>query len=81
MKHVDLNTRLIDSYIALLKNLNLTNKLDLISKLTQSMKSDVTNNKTAFEKSLGAWDKKDKSEDLIKSIRGSRVFNRSIEKL
>lgn len=35
MKAVDLNTKLINSYLELLKNLSPANKLDLIAKLTQ----------------------------------------------
>jgi hypothetical protein len=81
MKAVDLNTRLIDSYYALLKNLNPKSKLDLISKLTQSIKSDMGKDKSTFENSFGAWDKKDNAEKLTESIRASRTFNRNIEEL
>ena len=41
MKTADINTTLIDGYIRLLDNLSPGNKLDLISKLTISVKSDT----------------------------------------
>lgn len=81
MKAVDINERLIDNYFALLKNLSTSSKLDLISKLTQSIKSDMSGDKNAFEEAYGAWDSNDNAEELISSIREARVFNRNFEKL
>lgn len=80
MKTVDINTRLIDSYFELLKNFNTESKLDLISKLTQSMKSDIADKKSAFDEAFGAWDDNDNAEDVVSSIREARSFNRNIEK-
>lgn len=81
MKAVDTNTRLIDSYFALLKNLSTSSKLDLISKLTQSIKSDITDNKRTFDGAYGAWDNNDHAEELISSIRDARTFDRNTEEL
>jgi hypothetical protein len=81
MKAVDLNARLIDSYLGLLKNLSPASKLDLISKLTQSIKSDIEDKKNVFEKAFGAWDSRENADELVKSIRNSRAFNRNIEEL
>ncbi|MCA1762969.1 MAG: hypothetical protein LC664_08255, partial [Flavobacteriales bacterium] len=75
MKAVDINTRLIDNYVELLKNFSTKSKLDLISKLTQSMKSDVADKKSAFDDAYGAWDENDKAEELVSSIREARSFN------
>lgn len=80
MKTVDINTRLIDNYVELLKNFSTKSKLDLISKLTHSMKSDLAEKKSTLDKAYGAWDDNDKAEDLVSSIRGARCFNRNIEK-
>lgn len=79
MKAVDINTQLIDNYFALLKNLSTNSKLDLISKLTQSIKSDITDSKDAFDEAYGAWDDNDNAEDLISSIRNARTLNRNTE--
>lgn len=81
MKAVDLNTKLINSYLELLKNLNPDSKLDLISKLTQSVKADIKVKTNAFEKAFGAWQGDENAEELITTIRDSRQFNRQIEEL
>lgn len=79
MKTADINTKLIDSYISLLKNMSAQNKLDLISKLTDTVKTDVEKKKSDFYKAFGGWDDKESAEELIEAIKGSRTFNRTIE--
>lgn len=37
MNTTDVNTKLIDSYLSLMKNMSVSNKLDLISKLTRTV--------------------------------------------
>ena len=81
MKAVDINNTIIDGYIRLLDNLSPNNKLDLISKLTLSVKSDIADKKKSFYKAFGAWDSKQSAEEIIKEIRNSRTFNRQIEEL
>ena len=81
MKAIDINKSLIDGYLRLLDNLSPNNKLDLISKLTLSVKVDITKRKKSFYKAFGAWDSKQPAEEIIDSIRSSRVFNREIEQL
>ena len=81
MKAVDINNTIIDGYIRLLDNLSPNNKLDLISKLTLSVKSDIAEKKKSFYKAFGAWDSKQSAEQIIKEIRNSRTFNRQIEEL
>ena len=79
MKAIDINTTLIDGYIELLDNLSPSNKLDLISKLTLSVKTDITSKKKSFYKAFGAWDSKQSANEIISTIRSSRNTNRSIE--
>ena len=55
------------------------NKLDLISKLTDSVKTDLTNKKSSFKKAFGAFDSKKTAEEIIEEIRNSRVSTRQIE--
>lgn len=81
MKATDLNNKLINSYLELLKNLSPASKLDLISKLTQSVKADIGVKDNAFEKAFGAWEGDEHAEDLINRIKDSRQFNRHIEEL
>jgi len=79
MNTADINTKLIDSYISLLKNMSPQNKLDLISRLTNTVKTDLEQEKTDFYKAFGGWDKNESAKDLIETIKGSRTLNRTIE--
>jgi hypothetical protein len=79
MKAIDIDTTLIDGYLRLLDNLSPSNKLDLISKLTLSIKNDISNKKKSFYESFGAWESNQSADEIINSIRASRTFNRQIE--
>ena len=79
MKGIDINISLVEGYLRLLNNLSTGSKLDLISKLTLSVKEDATDRKKAFYKSFGAWESKKTADEIINEIRGSRNFNRQIE--
>ena len=79
MKTAEINTTIIEGYVSLLDNLNPNNKLDLISKLTASVKSDLTNKKSLFKKAFGAFESKKSAEEIIDEIRNSRVQTRQIE--
>lgn len=81
MKAIDINTTLIEGYLQMLDNLSPSNKLDLISKLTLSVKTDLTDRKKTFYKAFGAWESKQTADEIIKDIRGSRTFKRKIEQL
>ena len=83
MKAVNLKFNLIDSYLGLLENLSPDNKLELISKLSDSLKSSKKPTEKLSEKSLddlsGAFIFDKSSDDLIKELKESRNFNRKIE--
>jgi hypothetical protein len=81
MKTSDFNNRLTDVYLELLKNLDPGSKLDLISKLTKSIKSDLKARSNNFKKAFGAWDKSESAEKITLEIRNSRYFKRQIEDL
>ena len=81
MKAANFNTKLVNGYLALLKNLSPAIKLDLISKLTQSVKTDITVKHNAFEQAFGAWEGNESAEDLINTIKNSRQVNRQIEEM
>jgi hypothetical protein len=81
MKAVDINITLIEGYLRLLDNLSPDSKLDLISKLSLSVKTDISDKKNTFYKAFGAWDSKQSAEQIINVIKNSRTFNREIEKL
>jgi hypothetical protein len=79
MRTVEVNTTIIDGYLGLLSSLSPTNKLDLISKLTNLVKTDLSSKKSSFKDSFGAFESSKSAEEIIEEIRGSRVFNRQIE--
>ena len=79
MNTAKINSTLIEGYIALLGNLSPDNKLDLISKLTASVKTDLTKKRSSFKKAFGAFDSKKSAEEIITEIRNSRVSTRQIE--
>ena len=81
METIDINAKLIDNYFALLKNLSTNSKLDLIAKLSQSIKTDISNKRSSFDKAYGAWDSEESADELIATIKESRTFYRNIEEL
>ena len=74
MKTIDTNTTLIEGYIEMLDNLSPSNKLDIISKLTFSIKSDITDKKNTFRQAFGAWESEQTADEIISDIRESRVW-------
>lgn len=79
METATIDTTLIDGYLQMLDNLSPSNKLDLISKLTTSIKSDITDKKSSFEEAFGAFESEKSAEEIIDEIRSSRTFTRQIE--
>ena len=81
MNTTDLNSTIVQSYLPLLDNLSPSSKLDLISQLTASVKSDITNKKSSFKRAFGAFRSDKSADEIIDEIRSSRTFNRQIEPL
>ncbi len=79
MRTDETNTTIIDGYVEMLDSLSPNDKLDLISKLTASVKTDLKNKKSSFKKAFGAFESKATAEEIIDEIRSSRIFNRQIE--
>ena len=74
MEAIDINTTMIEGYLRLLDNLSPSNKLDLISKLALSVKTDITKRKNSFYKAYGAWESTETADEIIKDIRNSRTL-------
>ncbi len=77
MKTTDLNLKLIDTYFELLKNLSTDNKLELIARLSTSMKTKNKGKTGALKPLYGAFDSEQSADELISEIRNSRTFNRN----
>jgi hypothetical protein len=70
-----------DYYFDFLKNLNPDSKLDLISKLSLSLKEDKQSPDISLQSLFGAYKSDETAEEIIAEIRASRVSNRFIETL
>jgi len=79
MTATETNTTIINGYVGLLENLSPDNKLELISKLTASVRTDLGNKRSTFKKSFGAFVSEETAEEIIEEIRNSRMFTREIE--
>ncbi|MBK8702240.1 MAG: hypothetical protein IPN33_00575 [Saprospiraceae bacterium] len=79
MSALNINHTLVETYLALLKNLSQDDKLELIAQLSQSMKAQPPIEPT-FKDLFGAFLSDKSAEQQIEEIRESRVFNRQIEK-
>ncbi|NGM60913.1 hypothetical protein G5B30_03170 [Sphingobacterium sp. SGG-5] len=82
MKTADLNTTLIDSYYTLLKSLSPNNKLELIARLSKSMKTSKKREKEVSLESLyGSWESDQTADELIAELKAARNFTRKREEL
>ncbi len=79
MKTEEINATIVNGYVELLDNLSAINKLDLIARLTASVKIDLVKKKSSFRKAFGAFDSKKTATEIIEEIRSSRVSNRQIQ--
>jgi hypothetical protein len=75
------NAIIIDGYVGLLDSLSVNDKLDLIVKLTDLVKTDITNKESLFKQAFGAFESEQSAEEMINEIRNSRVSTRHIESL
>ncbi len=75
------NISIADYYFSFLQNLNSDSKLDLISKLSQSLKEKNHNTTISIQSLFGAYKSEETADEIIAKIRDSRVFNRNIESL
>ncbi|MBC8486636.1 MAG: hypothetical protein H8D45_11415 [Bacteroidetes bacterium] len=81
MESTNINTALIDSYFGLLKNLSPEIKLDLIERLTKTLKVDLSRKENSLQEAFGSWKSTKSAEEIIKELRESRNFNRQTEAL
>jgi len=80
MDTLNVNSILVNNYVALLQNMSQDHKLELISKLAQSLKTEKEEGMTMKEL-FGAFQSEQTADQLIEEIRAARVFNREIEAL
>ncbi|GLU54101.1 hypothetical protein [Dyadobacter frigoris] len=79
MGALEINTKIVDGYIGLLQNLSPNDKLTLISRLTDSVKMDLSEKKSLFKEAFGAFESEESAEKIVDKIRNSRISTRQIE--
>lgn len=60
MKDFEADNSIVKGYAELLDSLSSSMKLDLIAKLSDSIKSDLKSEKSLFQKSFGAFESKNR---------------------
>jgi len=74
------STIIADNYYGLLRNLSKDTKIELIAKLSNSITEDeVLEDKDIVDRFFGAFISEKSAEEIIKEIKESRTFNRTIE--
>lgn len=81
MKAADLKFNLIDSYLGLLNNLSPDNKLELISKLSESLKGPQKPTNKSISDLYGAFISEKSADEIITDLKNSRNFSRTTEGL
>ncbi|MFN4958784.1 MAG: hypothetical protein ACK5WO_12855 [Cyclobacteriaceae bacterium] len=81
MKATSLNFDLIDSYLELLKSLSPDNRLNLISKLSNSLKRPKKSSDKMLSDLFGAFKTKKSADEMIAELKRSRYFDRNTERL
>jgi hypothetical protein len=81
MEAADFKFNLIDSYLGLLKSLSPDNKLELISRLSESLKGSKNSTDKSLSELYGAFISKKSADEIITDLKNSRNFDRKTEEL
>lgn len=82
MKTADVNINLVDSYFTLLKNLSPNNKLELIARLSKSLKTTAKKENDNFLDELyGSWVSDQTADELADEIKKARNFSSKRDEL
>ena len=65
---------IIENYLKLFESLNSMSKLELIEKLTKSLKAESKSKESDFYKSFGAFSTEKTSDEINTEIKSSRKF-------
>lgn len=72
--------KLLNAYLSILEGLSEEFKLIFIERLRTSLLKSAKN-KSDFQSSFGAWESDHSADEIIKSIKASRNFDRQVEEL
>ena len=76
MKPADINMNLVESYFTLLKSLSPNIKLELISRLSKSMKTTKEKKDTSWKDLFGSIELDESSDEFLANLKQDRNFNR-----
>jgi hypothetical protein len=79
MQAIDINKKLVDGYLELLKNLSPNSKLDLISGLSASLKSDKKNKISSLKSVVGDFIPEKTADEIVGDLKQARNFTRKTE--
>jgi len=79
MATVDIDKKLVDSYLDLLENLSSDSKLDIISRLSESLKSDGKNEAVSLRVLDGDFIAEKTADEIINDLKKARSFTRNTE--
>lgn len=71
-----MNTNLIDSYFSLLRNLSPNNKLELIARLSKSMKTTKKTKDNSWKSLFGALVLDQSADEFVADLKKDRKFSR-----
>ena len=75
------NKHIVETYSVLLEGLSPVSKLELIERLSKSLKADKESKEVTFYKSFGAFASDKPAEAIIKEIKNNRKFRKKEIKL
>ena len=76
MNTTDINTNLIDNYFSLLKSLSPNNKLELIARLSKSMKITKKTKDNSWKELFGALTLDQPVDEFVEELKKDRKFVR-----
>ena len=76
MNSADINTALIDSYFSLLKSLSPNNKLELIARLSKSMKTAKKTKDNSWKSLFGSLVLDQSADEFVEELKKDRKFIR-----
>ena len=76
MKAADTNINLVDSYYTLLKSLSPNNKLELIARLSKSLKTAKKSKDNSWKSLFGAWELNQSADDFVDQLKKDRKITR-----
>lgn len=76
MRAADINTNLVDSYYTLLRNLSPNNKLELIARLSKSMKTTKKTKDNSWKSLFGALVIDQSADEFVEELKKDRKFSR-----